>query len=143
VPALPKRLLYVEDNPTDVFLVRKTLRENQIVVDLAVVEDGALALAYLRKEGKYREVTTPHLVLLDLNLPKKTGDEVLVAIKTDGKLKALPVVIFSSGADEQLCEPIYREYANSCIKKPLDLDGFSSAVQQICSYWFSLATLPD
>lgn len=139
----PRRLLYVEDNPGDVFLVRTALKECKLDIDLAIVEDGVLALDYLRKQGRYQKVTTPHLVLLDLNLPKKSGEEVLVALKADPVLKMLPVIVFSSGVDPDLCVPVYRKQANSCVRKPNDLDDFTSAIQLICSYWFALASLPE
>ena len=140
--ARPRRLLYVEDNLSDVFLVREALKECNINVDLATVADGRSALDYLRKLGRFAEAPTPDLVFLDLNLPGMTGDEVLLAIKSDPILKGLPVIVLTSAASQTICRPIYREYANTCVRKPLDWEEYTTVVNQICAYWFSLANLP-
>ena len=92
--------------------------------------------------GDYTEVQRPELVLLDLNLPRKGGEEVLMEIKTDSKLKGIPVVVFTSAADEVVCRPVYQEYANTCIRKPLEFDDFMNTIKQTCEYWFHIACLP-
>ena len=137
------RLLYVEDSPSDVFLVKEALKNFRLPVELTVLDRGPKALAYLRQINEYSEVARPHLVLLDLNLPIIKGEEVLLTIKADPQLKVLPVVVFTSAANELTCKPIYHQNANTCIRKPTDLDSFLDTVRQTCLYWFSIANLPN
>jgi CheY-like chemotaxis protein len=140
-PAKKFRLLYVEDNPVDVSLVREALRECCPEVSMTTVDRGDRALAYLRQEGDYAHALRPHLVLLDLNLPVLSGEEVLLAIKSDRNLKAMPVVVFTSAANVHMCKSVYYENANTCIQKPHDWDGFLHTVELTCRYWSSVANL--
>lgn len=136
------RLLYVEDSPSDVGLVREALRTFHPEVALTAVDTGDKALAYLNRENEYSQAARPHLILLDLNIPGMDGEEVLLTIKTDPRLKAIPMVVFTSAADELECKPIYQHNANTCVLKPSNVDAFFDTVQQICHYWFSIANLP-
>lgn len=137
------RLLYIEDNPSDVRLVREALRNFHPDVALTSVSSGPKGLAYLRRQDGYASARRPHLVLLDLNLPGMKGEEVLLAIKNDPNLKALPVVVFTSAASELTCKTIYHENANTCVEKPCDLDAFFGRIQLTCRYWFSVANLAE
>ena len=125
-------MLYVEDNPADVLLVREALKEIDIPVQMTVVENGVLAMAYIRKEQQFAAVSTPDLILLDLNLPKKPGEQVLAEIKADLNLRGLPVVVFSSGADDVICGPLYRQYASTCIQKPIGYEALAKTIRQLC-----------
>ena len=135
-------MLYVEDNPADVLLVRTALSNFTPHVELSIAVDGEDAMEYLWHHGKYQDEVLPQLILLDLNLPRRGGEEVLLQIKTDPKLRAVPVVIFTSAASELICKPLYQEYANTCIRKPSTFPGFLDSIQQTCRYWFSIACLP-
>ena len=135
-------ILYVEDNPGDVYLVRTALRECCANVDFATVDNGEDALHYLRRQGRYVQARRPDLILLDLNLPRKSGEEVLVDVKSDLALKTIPVVVFSSAASEVVCQPVYQGYANTCIRKPSEADGFLRVMRQTYEYWFQIACLP-
>ena len=136
------RLLYVEDSPSDVFLVQEALKNFRPSIELTVMDSGEKAISYLQQQNGYERVARPHLVLLDLNLPIMKGEEVLLTIKADPQLKAVPVVVFTSAANELTCKPIYHQNANTCVRKPADLDSFLDTVQQTCHYWFSIANLP-
>ena len=92
-------------------------------------------------QQQFKAVPTPDLVLLDLNLPKKPGEQVLTEIKTDPKLRGLPIVVFSSGVDEATCGPLYRHFASTCIRKPISYDAFVATLKHICQYWFSIAVI--
>ena len=120
----------MEDNPGDVRLTQETLKEFKVINNLSVVGDGVEAMAFLRREGKYAQASRPDLILLDLNLPKKDGREVLSEIKRDEQLKRIPVVILTTSGAEQDILKTYELHANCYIKKPVDLDQFS-AVDQI------------
>ena len=137
------RLLYVEDNPSDIGLAREALRSFSPEVTLTAVETGDKALAYLNRENGYSEVERPHLILLDLNIPGMHGEEVLLTIKANPRIKAIPVVVFTSVANELECKPIYQHNANTCVLKPSTLDDFLDTVRQTCRYWFSIANLPN
>ena len=141
-PDEPARILLVEDDPGDVLITRESLAESQVVCDLTVVADGALALDYLHKRGAYTEVSTPHLVLLDLNLPKVSGHEVLAAVKGDPELAPIPVIVLTtSSADEEVLET-YKLHANAFITKPVDFDRFHDVVRSIDHFFLNVAQLP-
>jgi CheY-like chemotaxis protein len=138
----PVEILLVEDNPGDVRLTIEALREGKVHNRLTVASDGVEAMAILRQAGQYAEAPRPDLILLDLNLPKKDGREVLAEIKADDGLKRIPVVILtSSGADEDILRS-YDLQAACYITKPVDLDQFLTVVQSIESFWLSIVTLP-
>jgi two-component system, chemotaxis family, response regulator Rcp1 len=135
-------ILLVEDNPGDVRLTREALREGKLHNNLRVVDDGVKALAYLRREGEYADAPRPDLILLDLNLPRMSGREVLEEIKADPKLASIPVVVLTSSQAEQDIVRAYELRANCYVTKPVDLDQFVSVVQSIEDFWFTVVRLP-
>ena len=136
------KILLVEDNPGDVRLTREALREGKILNELNVVGDGVEALAFLRREGRYAEAVRPDLILLDLNLPKKDGREVLQEIKEDGVLRKIPVVVLTTSAAERDILEAYDLHANCYITKPVDLEQFIKVVQLIEDFWLTIVKLP-
>jgi len=138
----PVELLLVEDNPGDVRLTRETLKDCKLLNHMSVVGDGVEAMAFLRREGKYAKALRPDLILLDLNLPKKDGREVLAEIKADEHLRRIPVVVLSTSSAEQDIIKTYDLHANCYITKPVDLDQFGSVVKAIEQFWFAIVRLP-
>ena len=138
----PIQILLVEDNPADVDLTKENLESSKILNDLHVAIDGVEALAFLRREGSYAGKPTPDLVLLDLNLPRKDGREVLTEMKADPKLKCIPVVILTSSKAEEDVLKSYQLQASAYVSKPVDLDGFAEIVRGIESFWFSVVQFP-
>ncbi len=138
----PAEILLVEDNPGDVELTQAALGDARVSNHLQVVPDGMEALAFLRREGKYAAAPRPDLILLDLNLPKKDGHEVLAAIKADDNLKVIPVLVLTtSAADEDVVES-YHLQANSYIIKPETFAGFADIARAIDGFWFTFVALP-
>ncbi len=138
----PLVILLVEDSPADVLLTREALERNQLPVDLHVVEDGVEATAFLRRQGRYAEAPRPGLILLDLNLPRKDGREVLDEIKADADLCVIPLVVLTtSKADEDVLRA-YGSHANCYVAKPLDFAQFTDAIRSIKRFWFGVVTLP-
>ena len=138
----PVEILLVEDNPGDVRLTEEVLMEGKVRNHLKVVGDGVQAMAFLRRENNYAEAPRPDLILLDLNLPKKDGREVLQEIKADLQLKTIPVVVLTTSAAD---EDILRSYdlcANCYITKPVDLDQFIRVVRAIETFWLTIVSLP-
>lgn len=135
-------ILLVEDNPGDVRLTREALKDSKINNNLNVVEDGVEALAFLRREGDYSEAPRPDIILLDLNLPRKDGREVLAEIKADDSLKRIPVVVLTTSDDERDILATYNLHANCYITKPVDLPRFVTIVKNIENFWFSIVKLP-
>lgn len=135
--------LLAEDNPGDVRLTQEALRESKICNNLNVVTDGVEAIAFLRRQGKYANAPTPDVVLLDLNLPKKDGREVLAEIKSDPVLKRIPVVIVTSSEAEQDILRTYDLHANCYVSKPVDLDQFIKVIQAIENFWLTIVKLPS
>ena len=140
--ARPVEILLVEDNPGDVELTAEALRAGKISNQMHVVEDGESAMAYLRKEGGYAGVPCPDVVLLDLNLPRKDGREVLAEIKADTGLKKIPVIILTTSQAEEDILRAYNLAANCYITKPVDLDQFTKVVHAIEEFWFTVVKLP-
>ena len=138
----PAEILLVEDNPGDAGLTRETLQDSKLLNHMSVVHDGVEAMAYLRREGKYVHATRPDLILLDLNLPKKDGREVLAEIKSDAQLRRIPVVVLTMSSAEQDILTAYDLHANCYITKPVDLDQFSAAIRGIEEFWFTIVKLP-
>ena len=132
----------VEDNPGDIRLTVEALKEAKVRNNLHTVEDGVEALAFLRREGRYAEAPRPDLVLLDLNLPKKNGREVLAEIKEDPDLRRIPVVILTVSQAEQDIVKSYNLHANCYITKPVDLDQFLEVVKSIENFWLTVVMLP-
>jgi two-component system response regulator len=139
---MPIEVLLVEDNPGDAQLTRIALEDSKISIHLNVVEDGVEAMAFLRKEGKYVKVAHPDIVLLDFNLPRKDGREVLAEIKADEKLKRIPVVVLTTSQAEEDILKAYNLSANCYITKPVDFDQFVRIVQSIENFWFAIVKLP-
>jgi chemotaxis family two-component system response regulator Rcp1 len=135
-------ILLVEDNPADVLLTMEALKEGDISHELNVVNDGAEAIAYLRRKGKYTDAVLPDIILLDINLPKKNGFEVLAEIKEDQRLKSIPVIILTTSSARQDIRRAYDLHANCYIVKPLDFDAFLNVVRSIEDFWLSVARLP-
>ena len=138
----PLELLLVEDNPGDVRLTEEALREGRVYNKIHMVDDGVEALAFLRREGRYANAHRPDLILLDLNLPKKDGREVLAEIKADKSLKLIPVVVLTTSEAEQDILRAYNLHANCYVTKPLDLDQFMSVLKSIENFWLTVVKLP-
>ncbi|WP_199329986.1 response regulator [Calothrix membranacea] len=139
---MPIEVLLVEDNPGDALLTRIALEDSKISVNLSVVEDGVEAMAFLRKQDKYADVPHPDIVLLDLNLPKKDGREVLAEIKGDAHLRRIPVVVLTTSQAEEDIVKAYNLAANCYITKPVDFDQFVRIVRSIENFWFAVVKLP-
>ncbi len=135
-------VLLVEDNPGDVRLTREALKEGRLINNLNVVPDGVEAMAFLNKCGTYVGAPRPDLILLDLNLPRKSGREVLEEIKNDPGLRRIPVMVLTTSNAEQDLMNAYNLHANCYIKKPLDLDEFMAVIRSIEHFWFHIVTLP-
>jgi two-component system, chemotaxis family, response regulator Rcp1 len=138
----PIEILLVEDNPGDVRLTQEALRDSKLHNRLSVVEDGVEALAFLRREGHYNDSPRPDIILLDLNLPRKSGREVLEEIKQDEVLKRIPVVVLTTSEDERDVMASYNLHANCYITKPVDLSQFITIVRNIKEFWFTIVRLP-
>lgn len=136
-------ILLVEDNPGDVRLTKEAFKEGMLRNNLHVVMDGEAALDFLRGRGAYRNVPRPDLVLLDLNLPKMNGREVLTEIKNDPNLKRIPVVVLTTSQDEQDVIESYKHFASSYIVKPVSMEKFINVVASFKQYWLSVVKLPD
>ncbi len=146
-PALKSKkrlgILLVEDSPDDVDLMFEAVREADLDAHITAVSDGVEALMYLRRKGKYSDVSGPALVLLDLNLPKKDGREVLREMKADRWLRRIPVIVLSTSGAEGDVKYAYENHANCYICKPLDMDDFVRVVQAIKGFWLNMVRLPD
>ena len=136
------QILLVEDNPGDVRLTREALKEAKFRNKVQVVGDGVEALAYLRQEGQYSGAARPHLIMLDLNLPRMDGREVLAAIKKDADLRRIPVVVLSSSEAESDIARAYELHANAYVTKPVDIDHFLQVVKAIEEFWVEIVKLP-
>jgi two-component system, chemotaxis family, response regulator Rcp1 len=139
----PVDILMVEDNPGDVRLTQEALKESKLRNNLALARDGEEALAYLHREGAFANVLRPDLILLDLNLPKVDGREVLAVIKADPELRRIPVVVLTTSNAEQDIVHVYDLHANCYITKPVDIDQFVKVVQSIEDFWFTIVKLSD
>jgi two-component system, chemotaxis family, response regulator Rcp1 len=142
VGAVPIEVLLVEDSSGDVRLTREAFRDAKVHINLHVASDGIEAMALLRREGQHANAPRPDLILLDLNLPKKDGREVLTEIKESSTLKSIPVVILTTSASEADILRSYRLHANCYITKPVGLDGFLEVIKSIDSFWLSVVQLP-
>jgi chemotaxis family two-component system response regulator Rcp1 len=136
-------VLLVEDNPGDVRLCKEALKEGLIPNRLSVVHDGDAAVAFLRREGKYADAPRPDIILLDFNLPKMDGGEVLEVIKADPHLRAIPVVVLTTSQAARDIQRAYDLHANCYITKPLDLDRFMDVVKSIEDFWLNVVKLPS
>ena len=138
----PIEILLVEDNPGDARLTREALAQSKVRNNLHHARDGEEAIAFLRREGTFGDVPQPDLILLDLNLPKRDGREVLEEVKTDARLMHIPVVILTSSQAEEDILRSYRLHANCFITKPVDFEQLTRVVQGIEQFWFTLVKLP-
>jgi CheY-like chemotaxis protein len=135
-------ILLVEDNPGDIRLTKEVLKEGKIRNNLSVVTDGEEALLFLKKTGQYKDDFTPDIILLDLNLPKKDGREVLSQIKDDPILKLIPVIVLTTSDAEQDIMNVYAHHANCYITKPVDFNQFINVIRSIENFWLTIVKLP-
>lgn len=135
-------ILLVEDNEGDIFLIKEALEEGKIVNKISVTKDGKEAIDFLEKKANYKNEETPDLILLDINLPKKNGLEVLEYIKTAENLKQIPVIMLTTSSSEKDVLLSYKNHANCFITKPLDVNNFLTIVSSIESFWINIVKLP-
>jgi CheY-like chemotaxis protein len=138
----PVEILLVDDNPADVALTQEAFEDNKLCNNLSVVNNGVEAMYYLHRNGQYASAPRPDIILLDLNMPKKDGREVLAEIKADDDLKYIPVVIMTVSKDDKDILESYRLHANCYIKKPVKFTEFVEVVRSLENFWFSVVTLP-
>lgn len=136
------RILMAEDSPSDAELARQAFKNGKLLNELTIVKDGVEAIAYLRKEGEYKDVQRPDVILLDLNMPKKDGREVLEEIKKDPSLRTIPVVILTTSEDEHDILRSYELQASSFITKPVEFEKFLDVAKGIRQFYFNIVTLP-
>jgi len=139
----PIEILLVEDNPGDIRLTKEAFKESNVVTNLSAVMDGAEAISYLTKQGDFANVLKPDIILLDLNIPKKDGKEVLELIKKDESLKQIPVVVLTTSNAESDIYKTYDLHANCYITKPADFNYFIDIVQSIAEFWLNIVSLPS
>jgi chemotaxis family two-component system response regulator Rcp1 len=142
INVIPIEVLLVEDSPGDIRLTREALKDAKVHVNLHVTVDGGQAMAFLRREGEYATAPRPDLILLDLNLPKKDGRQVLEEIKNSPTLGSIPVVILTTSAADADIQQSYKLHANCFITKPVDLEGFLEVIRSIDDFWLSVVRLP-
>lgn len=140
--AHPIEILLVEDNPGDIRLTQEVFREGRLANRLHIARDGIEAMAHLRREGPYAQAVRPDLILLDLNLPRKDGREVLAEIKADQELRRIPVVVLTTSSADQDILKAYDLHANCYLTKPVDLEAFIDVVRSIEEFWLALVKLP-
>jgi two-component system, chemotaxis family, response regulator Rcp1 len=138
----PIEILLVEDNPGDARLAKEALKDSKLLNNIHHVVDGEQAIQFLRKEGDYQDAVRPDIVLLDLNLPRKDGREVLADIKNDPELQTIPVVVLTTSEAEQDIVQSYKLHANCYITKPVDLDKFLQIIDSMQDFWLSIVRLP-
>jgi CheY-like chemotaxis protein len=143
VNAKPIEILLVEDNAADVRLTEEALKEGKVRNNLHVARDGMEALEFLRRQGRFKDATRPDLILLDLNLPRRDGREVLADIKNDPELKLIPVVVLTTSSAEADILKSYKLHANCYITKPVDLEQFVNVVRSIDDFWLTVVRLPS
>jgi two-component system, chemotaxis family, response regulator Rcp1 len=141
-PTHPIEILLVEDSPGDIRLTQEVLKEGKVYNHLNVVQDGVQAMAFLHKEPPYEDTPLPDLILLDLNLPRRNGQEVLELIKADEKLRRIPVVVLTTSRAEEDIIRAYDLHANCYIAKPIDLDHFIQVIKSIEEFWLTIVRLP-
>ena len=137
----PVQILLVEDSPSDVAMTVAALREGHIANDMHVAADGETAMDFLHRRGEFGDAPRPDLILLDLNLPKRDGREVLAEVKADEKLRAIPVVVLTTSAADSDVLRSYKLHANSYVMKPVGFEEFLSAIQEIEAFWLTLVRL--
>ncbi|MEA3307815.1 MAG: response regulator [Elusimicrobiota bacterium] len=140
--ALPVKILLVEDNQDDVFLTIEAFKKVKVKNSIATVGDGVEALDYLRHKGEYSNVKRPDIILLDLNLPRKDGFEVLKEVKEDPELKAIPIIVLTASKADEDAVKSYAHYANCFISKPVRMEEFNKIIREIEEFWFLIVKLP-
>ncbi|TVR19493.1 MAG: response regulator [Balneolaceae bacterium] len=135
-------ILLVEDNEGDILLIQEAFEEAKLINDLSIAKDGEKAIAFLNKEGAFIDVKTPDLIILDVNLPRKNGHEVLKFIKQHDQLKKIPVIMLTTSSSERDITQSYENHANCFITKPIEADDFLKAVLSIENFWLNLVKLP-
>jgi chemotaxis family two-component system response regulator Rcp1 len=135
-------VLIAEDNPTDVMIMREALEGAKVMVELHAVADGVEALEFLRRMGKYKAMPRPDLILLDLNMPRKNGHEVLAEVKGNLEFREIPVVMLTTSQAEDDVAKAYANHVNCYIRKPVDFENFVEVVRSIEQFWFTVVTLP-
>lgn len=138
----PIHILLVEDNEGDIFLTTEALHESKIANQLSIVRDGWEAMQFLEKKGNYRHISIPDLILLDVNLPKMNGHEVLIAVKSNESIKHIPIIMLTTSSSEKDIFQSYKNYVNCYITKPIDAGDFLKLVASIEHFWISIVTLP-
>lgn len=136
------QILLVEDNPGDIRLTQEVLKDGKICNNLSIVMDGEEAMSFLKKTDKYKDAVTPDIILLDLNLPKKDGRQVLAEIKSDPVLKIIPVIVLTTSSAEQDILNTYANHANAYITKPVDFDQFINVIRNFENFWLTIVKLP-
>jgi chemotaxis family two-component system response regulator Rcp1 len=139
----PFEILLVEDNPGDVLLTQEALREGRLAHRLSVTEDGEEAMHFLRREGKFADAPRPDLILLDLNLPKKDGRELLQEVKGDPTLRHIPVIVLTTSEAEQDIWRAYKLHANCYLTKPIEMDDFLRKIRSLEEFWLTIVCLPE
>lgn len=139
---MPVNILIVDDNRADIRLVQEMFKKGKTIINLYVVLDGLEAIEYLRKQGKYKDATRPDLILLDLNMPRKDGREVLEDIKSDEELKRIPVIVMTISKAEEDILRSYNLHANAYIVKPIELNQFMNTIKSIENFWLTVVKLP-
>lgn len=139
----PVEILLAEDNPGDVMLTRKALEQGKLANNLHVTTDGVDALEFLRQDGEYEDAPRPDLILLDLNMPRKDGQEVLKELRADDELRRIPVVVLTSSESEEDIVRSYELNANAYLTKPVDFDGFVEIVNRLENFWFQVVKFPE
>jgi chemotaxis family two-component system response regulator Rcp1 len=139
----PIVVLVAEDNPTDVMIMREALASAKVRIELHVVSDGVQALEFLRRMGAHAQAPRPDLILLDLNMPRKNGHEVLAELKADESLRRIPVVMLTTSQAEEDVARAYANHVNCYIRKPVDFERFAEVVRSIEDFWFTVVTLPQ
>lgn len=138
----PIHILLVEDNEGDIFLTTEALQESKIINRLSIVRDGWEAMQFLEKRGVYAQERTPDLILLDVNLPKMNGHEVLMAVKSNENIKHIPIIMLTTSSSEKDIYLSYKNFVNCYITKPIDAGDFLKVVSSIENFWISIVTLP-
>lgn len=138
----PIHILLVEDNEGDIFLTTEAFENAKVITDLSVVRDGKAAMDFLKREGDYQSATEPDLILLDLNLPKRNGYEVLEFVKSDTKVNHIPVIILSTSSAQSDINSCYNKHANCYITKPVDVENLFNIISKIENFWLSIVKLP-
>lgn len=141
-PLLPIEILLVDDDLADIKLTKRALENDRILNNIHVVRDGSEALAFLRQRPPYEAVPRPDIILLDLNMPRIDGRQVLREVKTDPDLKAIPIIVLTTSEDQHDVAGSYSDHANSYVAKPLDTDQFKKAIFSVKDYWISVVKLP-